>query len=198
MFTLVASYLVGETGKIIAAEPNPNCVALIRRELVLNAINNVEVHNVGLGVREEYLTLKVPLINSGEATFGRSQYTDSYNVEAKIVRGDDILENENVSLIKIDVEGFECEVIDGLRKTIDRDNPIIITEISSHHLEACGRSTRELLDMLGSAGYTPSRLALRRESGAYDLALVSLDVADDCDAVWIKQPGLHPVRLTPA
>ena len=59
----------------------------------------------------------------------------------------DKFELENVSLIKIDVEGFELQVILGALSTIKRCKPIIIVEISNQN------TSKKLIQILKKIGY---------------------------------------------
>ena len=190
MFALAASRLVGDAGKVICFEPNPNCFNLLDRDIAANGIANIVVHKIGLGSREEELLLSVPLINSGEGTFGQSAYgaDTTYQVRAEVKRGDQILADARPSLIKIDVEGFECNVLAGLAGTIGLHRPIILTEVVSAHLARCGSSVQELRSLMESWGYRGHSLSLHKEKGRYGWQLVPFDEASPAfDALW-----LHP------
>jgi FkbM family methyltransferase len=188
MFALVASSLLSDAGKVICFEPNPNCLKVLDHEIVSNQIKNISIYRVGLGEREEELTLSVPLFNSGEGTFGSSAYSNeiTYQVKANIVRGDELLVDERPMLIKIDVEGFECSVIAGLANTIKRHHPVIITEIVPRQLTACGFSLGDLVRQMRHLGYEGHRLCLRKEHRRHTWGLIRFSMEDrDYDAVWI-------------
>jgi len=189
MFALAASRLLGDLGKVICFEPNPGCLRLLNQEIVSNDIKNIVVHPVGLGEREEELALSVPFISSGEGTFGTSQYGEeaTYKIKAKIMKGDDLLGEQNPCLIKIDVEGFECNVIAGLTKTINRHHPIIVTEVVPELLGACGFSVADLVRLMQRNGYEGYKLSLTTKSGRYTWGVAPLSTADSShyDAVWI-------------
>jgi FkbM family methyltransferase len=190
MFALAASRLVGDAGKVICFEPNPNCFSVLDREIASNAISNIVVNKVGLGSREEELLLSVPGINSGEGTFGRSAYGEDaiYQVRAQVKRGDQILAEERPSLIKIDVEGFECNVLAGLSETINKHHPMILTEVVSAHLNRCGASVKKLKALMESLNYRGFLIRLHRAQGRYDWQLTDFDEENPLfDALW-----LHP------
>src|SRR5262245_43203816 len=122
MFAIIASRLVGDGGRILCFEPNPNCLKRLDQEVEANGISNIFVHRFALGDREENLVLSVPTVNSGEGTFGRSAYhlDATYQIRAQVKKGDQLLVHEKPSLIKVDVEGFECKVVGGLAQTITK------------------------------------------------------------------------------
>ena len=59
--SLTASALVGDAGRVIYAEPNPNLVTRFRASLARNAIRNVEVIEAAIGEREGETALDVPV-----------------------------------------------------------------------------------------------------------------------------------------
>jgi FkbM family methyltransferase len=54
----------------------------------------------------------------------------------EMVRGDDILRNEDPKFIKIDTEGFELQALEGLDETIERCRPTLFVEVENEHIEA--------------------------------------------------------------
>ncbi len=106
----------------------------------------VDIKNFALGDKDEELILKSPIINVGGSSLVRNENNTVGEIrEEKIIvkRGDGIvfnilneinLENKEEKsiklIIKIDVEGFEYEVMKGLSETIKKYKPIIIIEYS--------------------------------------------------------------------
>jgi FkbM family methyltransferase len=190
LFAFTARHLVGDSGQVICFEPNPDCAAILEQEVAANGVTNLTVHHFGLGDRDEELTLSVPAINSGEGTFGRTAYEQSscHEVRAWTKIGDPLLRSESPSLIKIDVEGFECKVIAGLAQTIRQHRPIILTEVAPSLLATSGSSAVELTDLLGGFGYRGFELGLRKDGWRYDWQMTPLsNKLTTVDAVWV--PG---------
>jgi FkbM family methyltransferase len=157
----------------------------MEREIEANGIVNVTVHPYGASNANATLELTVPDINSGEATFGKNEKYGNkyYTVAAQLMTADSLLENERPKLIKIDVEGFECRVIEGLTETLKKHHPIVITEIIKEHLIACGSSLAELTKLLIDHGYTGRRLNLDKNK-KYSLQPMMAD-ENNYDAVWL-------------
>ena len=193
MFSLIASRLVGEEGKVLSFEPNPICYEVLDKCIAANEIKNITVNRFGLADKLGKLTLTVPYHNWGEGTFGKSSYHDgnTYQVQADVKVGDDILKNEIPAFIKIDVEGFENNVIAGLSLTLEQHHPVLITEVVSKHLEACGNSVQELMELIEGHGYTGYTLSKKKQGFKYDWELVRFNLNESAfDAIW-----LHPDAL---
>jgi FkbM family methyltransferase len=118
LITLTCASLVGARGKVHAFEPNPELARLLNASIVQNGFTNVVVHEVALGSRTEKRELFVPPGNAGagslvpEGRMGRSGRSLRISVHntTEYLSGLDL---ERIRLIKIDVEGFEAEVIGG-------------------------------------------------------------------------------------
>jgi FkbM family methyltransferase len=193
MFAFVAAHLVGASGKVICFEPNPQCLRILDQEIAANQIVNVVLHRFGLGDRDEEMTLSVPVFNLGEGTFGKAAYGESstYQVRSLVKTGDQVLADEKPALIKIDVEGFECKAIAGLARTISQYHPIILTEVVSRHLAACGSSVAELVGLMEGFGYRGFGLGLGKDGARYTWRLMRFEGQSHApDVVWF-----HPTAL---
>jgi FkbM family methyltransferase len=69
-----------------------------------------------------------------------------------------------VDFIKLDVDGFECEVFKGARQMLERDRPILIMELAPYVLLERGTSLEELIGYLAPHGY-----GFLTEAGAKEL-----------------------------
>lgn len=132
LMTLHASKEVGPSGKVIAIEAHPATYARLKRNLELNNCDNVSAFNFAAGASvEERAIFDVPSLNIGRSSLIAPDEDHSIGGIAKVKRLDDILDGIgilSVRLIKIDVEGFESEVIRGATRTIQLC-PIICMEV---------------------------------------------------------------------
>ncbi len=191
-FTLAAKSLTGINGTVIAIEPNPYSFGRLATHIVLNNVNNVHIHNIGLASKNGNLLLKVPRVNTGEATFGRSQYLDDEvsTFSCDVKTGDEITNGIDIKFVKIDVEGFECEVLSGLRDTINRSKPHVYLECIERHLEAAGSSVSELLELMHGFGYKGFSTKLYRKSllGKHRLSLLPISNFPKSDNIlWVHE-----------
>jgi FkbM family methyltransferase len=128
--TIVLAKAVGPTGKVIAFEPQPACYALLQAQIALNQIGNITAYNEGVG--SERTTYWVPNANyAAPGNFGGIALTKQPAPNSQpvdVVTLDERLRNVTCSLIKIDVEGMEEDVIRGARKCIRRNKPFLYIE----------------------------------------------------------------------
>jgi FkbM family methyltransferase len=201
MFALIAQHAAGEDGRVICFEPNPIPADILQQTIDSNGITNVTLHRAGLSDANAELTLSIPRVNSGEGTFGHSAYTADavYTMRAPVLVGDDALHDIEPTLVKMDVEGFECRALHGLEKTLRRCGPIVITEVVPSHLERCNASVDALKALMNRLGYRGFRLGVRRQGLRYDWTLSPLPPGDaSFDAAWLpdKLPGWCSTLLT--
>jgi FkbM family methyltransferase len=105
-------------GKVIAVEANSTLWPGLRR--TSRELGNVQLFECAAGARDGYVSLEIP----GE-DHAQGHVVDGAQIPLKKL--DDII-TEPVRLIKIDVEGYEHEVLQGLAKTIRESHPVIVFE----------------------------------------------------------------------
>jgi len=115
-------------------EPNPSLILKIEEKIKMNAAKNMFVHNVGLGEKN----IRLPYFSPQGCNKGTGSFIQNYSANnsekselLQVVNGDEYiskLELKNIDLIKIDVEGFEKNVLIGLNKTIKKYKPKIVLE----------------------------------------------------------------------
>ncbi len=124
-----ALYLAPNFDEIHCFEPNPVTLERLRENVTLNR-STLHIHPVGLGAADAELEFHANTSgNLGGSSFARTDFPVSGILPVR--RGDAYLAShgiEGIDLIKIDVEGFEAEVLAGLVETIKRERPVIIFE----------------------------------------------------------------------
>jgi len=128
-------YMSKYTKVVHAFEPYPRVLETFHSMVALNKIENIIIHPVGLGDKEEMITFyEPPETNLGTGTFVESYLDDKTKGEQlQIVTGDVALSElgiDKIKLIKIDVEGYEKPALKGLRKTLQASRPFVVFEIS--------------------------------------------------------------------
>jgi FkbM family methyltransferase len=129
-----AIYLSGTFHRIHCFEPNPRAVSKLQKNIQLNRLENIIVHPVGLSNQMANL----PFVDLGDTNLGGSHFTAEATddtISLPTVRGDDYISSlglNGIDFMKVDVEGHEFEVFDGLRSTIERHRPVIAFEHLEH------------------------------------------------------------------
>lgn len=133
--TLFASKKVGKKGKVISFEPHPFIFNDLLENIKVNNYSNIVSINCALGAFDEISTLKErESINGGASTLLDLSGNDlSFKVEVRRFENIYIegLNCEDIKFVKIDVEGFELAVLQGMESILTRDSPpIFIIEYS--------------------------------------------------------------------
>ncbi|WP_312511996.1 FkbM family methyltransferase [Massilia sp.] len=151
------SILFGSRARqVFSFEPSPTTYRLLDKNVTAAGLDNVSLHNIGLGKTPGRFELTFSANNrSGGFVSNQTRASAGHQVEPiEIARGDDFLSRagiDAVDFIKIDVEGFERDVIEGLRKTLAVFEPTVTLELNHWCLNVLQRtSVPDFLDFLRS------------------------------------------------
>lgn len=168
--TLTLAKLVGAGGRVFAFEPNPAVRDRLVRNLAINSFENVVVNACALGDIDGQLSLRVPAATSEEfSNPGLASLvaldTPHDLVPVEVLRFDDIFHEAGfprLDLVKIDVQGFEMNVLRGMEGAISQYHPAIVFEYEDWAWGKAGSGLQTVSDFLKSMSY---RL-LRVEAGS--------------------------------
>lgn len=132
LHSLYFSELVGNAGSVISYEPVQQNFVLLEQNVKQNGYNNIEIRNIALGNKNEAIGISIDVNSSNPGSYNLFDNDGQVMINCRI--GDEVVD-QPVDFIKIDVEGYEAFVIDGLTKTIRRDLPKILFEYDPfyHH-----------------------------------------------------------------
>ena len=124
-FTLFFRDIITESGKLISFEPDPNNFKFLQMNVSENRFKNVYTKNVGVGNSNRMLNFYSDKNTGGRmGTFVKNLAVDinsKSDNKINIVTLDSIIEQNGVpSFIKIDVEGFESNVLEGYKKNYNQ------------------------------------------------------------------------------
>jgi FkbM family methyltransferase len=149
--------LFGQISKTVHAfEPSSTTFAFLQRNVQMAGMENITSHNFGLGLEAGEFTLTfAPSNRSGGFVSNKTQASNGHTIEKIEIRETDIaiesLNIQKIDFIKIDVEGFEGQVLRGATRTLDKHKPIVALELNHWCLNALQRtSVPEFLDLLRS------------------------------------------------
>jgi FkbM family methyltransferase len=146
------SRLTGSQGVIYAFEPDNVTLQKLNHHIQMNHATNIKVLNYALGDTPGQFTLGRNEFNSG----GNS-ITTGIGVTITVRTADEFIRENNISkidFIKIDVEGYESQVLKGAGQLIQHFKPIIFAEVVDEFLQNQGTSARQMLTQLTEFGYS--------------------------------------------
>lgn len=170
---IVAS--VAPDKRIMAFEPFPPIVELLRKNIALNDLNDrVEVVEAALSDEDGEATIYLPdprhgLIETSASLEAGFSANSTPNLTVPTKRLDSIQLPDAVCVAKVDIEGFELEFLRGATETIKRDRPIIFAEM----LECVDHKFAEITRIMGETGYLLFRL---RPDQAIQMPWVTFDM----------------------
>ena len=146
-----------------AFEPNPLIYPFLEKNLT-KIVKNMTLKNLALSDSNGDVNLRIPsrsksifktnyeeIYKLGCATIHEGNKIDNKNnFKVKKIKLDDLLEDKNISFVKIDVEGHEREVITGSKKIIKKNKPVLLVEIEERHNNF---PTLETIEFIKNFGY---------------------------------------------
>lgn len=146
IISLFASRLLNKNGKVIAFEPLPSSFEMLENNIRLNNIKNIETfpYACSNNLKTKYISLE-SAENRGGASLKTNIENSSTSVKSIIL--DDFLEIIP-DFIKIDVEGHELEVLEGLKNILSSKKPPILIVESSSETETQNSSPERIYNFL--------------------------------------------------
>lgn len=152
---------VGPGGRVWAVEPLPRNLRRLHRLRDDNGLDQLEIFPVALGATTATERLRMPA-TPGASGWGSfvATWERSGELEVPTAPLDDLVDSHGgahpLRLVKIDVEGFEDEVLNGAARTLTQHRPVVICEFHDGLLRSAGTSARQLLDHFDRLGYRPA------------------------------------------
>jgi FkbM family methyltransferase len=159
IFSITAALNEKMIKKVFAFEPTPYNFKTLRRNIRANDLDGkINAINIALGdVNGESFIQGIPKSGWGGSSILREPRNGEKRIKVVVKRGDDfIAENKakKPTLIKIDVEGYEFEVLKGFTATLKECRPALFIEFHLTYLEKKGSSEDEIHSFLVNLGYT--------------------------------------------
>jgi FkbM family methyltransferase len=156
-YTALTINKINPGAKIYAFEPHPNTFRKANHNVQLNNSENIILYNIGLSNYNNTVRLyEVNPNNSGMNRILLNQNDYPY-VEIEVKTLDDFLIDnkiDRIDILKIDVEGYEYNVLTGGSNAIKKYKPAMIIEINDQYLREKNTSAKELFNLLIEFGYT--------------------------------------------
>jgi len=158
-FAIAMANRVSNSGTVVAIEPNPVVFRRLIDNVLVNKLNNIISRQLAIAMEDRCMkTFYVPRRNSAEGALGTKRKLRHYKKFQVLCRsGQSLLRelglaDQEVALIKIDVEGAELEVLEGLGAGIQKINCIMF-EYSEENYSEMGYEGAKIIDYLRLAGF---------------------------------------------
>lgn len=157
-FTLLAARSVGPQGKVYSFEPEPRNYALLEKNLGLNGYSWVVATQKAISNSPGSADLYLSSLDTGShSIFSRAARGVAGTLTVSATTVDCFLQEvgwPHVDLVKIDVEGAEITVLEGMARFFESQRAVkLIVEYCPTLLSSAGSEPSELLDRLVSLGF---------------------------------------------
>jgi FkbM family methyltransferase len=155
LFTVLAAGHVGPDGRVIACEPSPTTMELLRRNVAQNDFDWVELREVALAESPGRLEMHVFTPGSGYSSFAPADAGASRPVEVSVTTLDDVAGDllDRTRIVKLDIEGAELRALRGASRLLEHARPDFIVELEPEHLERQGSTVEEVRTLFEDAAY---------------------------------------------
>lgn len=135
-YVLIESTVLSDNGYIYAVEPAPDNVELLKKNIALNNIKNIEVSNMAMSNRKGTAKLYLGQACNLHSLINSSGSSDAKYVEVQTDTIDNFLKGKKpITFLRMDVEGYETEVIDGMQDTLKSQSfKRLFVEIHPHRV----------------------------------------------------------------
>jgi FkbM family methyltransferase len=168
--TIHAARLAGPTGRVVALEPTPDTFAVLQHNIAASDLDNIVIKAVAAGrvagTQDFFVRGATSAVNS---LYPESHYAHVTSVlRVPVVRLDDIVAGA-ADVVKIDVEGAELDVLEGMSRLLDNPGVVLIVEWHPLLQQMAGHGADTLPRWLLDRGWrlqAASHLAVRPLVGA--------------------------------
>jgi len=161
-FTVIGARLVGSKGRVYAFEPVPENVAVVRRNLQFNGFEYAEVIPKAVSFSSEQGSLILTRHPGGATLITDNPPPDAIGTVAiEMVALDDLVFNQKLpppNFVKIDVEGAELDVLQGMERILRTYHPPLLFEIDDEFQDEFERKAKACTSYLEHRGYEITRL----------------------------------------
>jgi FkbM family methyltransferase len=193
-YTTLAARLVGDSGRVVAIEPDPYNFSLLGRNVRSNRLHNVTLLHVAAGAVKGTGQLCRSATNFGDHRIG-SRESGRSRVDVPILPIDDLCDAhgiERVDVVKVDVQGYEFFAMQGMERILRSGTPMMVmTEFWPRGIEQAGASHEEYFQMFESLGFRAHVLTSLgdKETVTYEKVVEILPtyqkIFPSPDAAWI-------------
>ena len=171
--------------EVYAFEPTPETFNILLHNVALNGFEyspKVHLYNSAVSDREEMTEFAVVSNSCGHNSMFRENKDDKI-IRVPTVRLDDTLDGIKIDCFKVDVEGAEMLVLNGMESLLKNNASVVgFVEFAPGNLRRSGIEPRDLYDRLNQMGFRDIRLIDETSGETYAIH----DYKDICDAISVN------------
>jgi len=162
-FSVLVGRLVGTSGMVYAFEPVPANALMVGRNACANGLSNIKVLRIAL-CREDGMGELLLAHHAGGAVLksvGTPPPDLAGSVMVETASLDAFLARQHLkppNIVKIDVEGAEIEVLQGMQRVLNTWGPTVVLELDDESRDACAEKVRVCKRFLHDLGYRTESL----------------------------------------
>lgn len=133
-YALMESRLVSKKGKVYAIEPSPNNFYFLKRNISLNNYNNIETFQIGIGDKKGTAKMYISAHSNLNSLVSQRNREIIKTININLTTLDDFFKNKKYpDFIRMDVEGYEYNIIKGMKNTLEAKKPLeLFIELHPH------------------------------------------------------------------
>jgi len=167
-FTLIMARLAGEEGNVFAFEPEPHNFDLLVKNIAINGYGNITAVPKAISNKNGKAELFLDGTSFGSHSLSRQNVSNIRQdiTEVEVQTLDSFFRNYTgkVDFVKVDAEGAELAVLEGMGNLINKNKElIIITEFFPHGLRGSGSPPEEFLNSLLQYGFKLCDISERKK-----------------------------------
>ena len=157
-YSLLAASQVGPTGTVYSFEPEPANHELLLKNIELNGYSNIRATRKAVSNHAGSTDLFLTALDSGRHSTYRHGLPERGSIEIETTTIDAFLDSvgaPKIDLVKVDVEGAEKDVLEGMDRLLQQTTGLtLITEFSPTLLQNAAADPLQFLDTLNTRGFT--------------------------------------------
>ena len=172
LYSLLLARCTGPTGRVYSFEPDALMAAALRHNLATNGSAHAEVFEYAVGSASGRAVLQRNSMNSGDNRMGLTTGTALHSEQAAVAvcALQDVLQGRPLDFIKMDVQGWEGEALQGVVGLLDANPGLqIYFEFWPHGLQRAGTEISRLAEILRELRLHVTRPDTPDQTAAVDL-----------------------------
>lgn len=153
LYTLLACSVVSKSGSVDSFEPCPKTFRRLEENVARNELNQVKLHQTVLGENSSVIKFTVDLDTINHVLSSAPPKTEDNYIEVSCQPLDEIINDKDYAMAKLDVEGYELPVLRGGSKMLSHQNPPVLMLEINEEFKRYGITALEIVNQLQKWGY---------------------------------------------